>query len=197
MYLKLSGWNEERAQAWCQIASIHRKNKDNKEAMQCYLQAIEEDPESREAYIAIAEMYLLEEKFEKAITWSEIGMQRPDKESMTIQNPLSVTYRPLLIYAEAQFNLGNIDKALQAVKKAQTYRNDDLTKQMYENFNKIKGHQLAAQAIVDIAKFLEVEGEADKSKLLFDLKYSFHISHPVPFSRSFKKILYISMIKCV
>jgi glycosyltransferase involved in cell wall biosynthesis len=136
--------------------------------MDSYLRAIKEDPNNREPYIAIAEMYYMDQKFEKALTWVEMGMQRPEKESMTVQNPLAVTYRPLLIYAECQFNLGKIDEALNAAKKAQKYRNDDLVKQMIETFNKIKGHQLAARAIADVAKFLELEGEKNKARLIFD-----------------------------
>lgn len=168
MYLKLSGWDEERSQAWCQIAQIYRKQERQSEAMDAYLNAIKEDPDNREPYTSIAEMYYLDEKFEKAVTWVEMGMQRPEKESMTVQNPLNVTYRPLLIYAEAQFHLGKIDQAIKAVKKAQAIRNDELVKEMYETFNKVKGHQLAAQAIADVARFLDLEGEKKKAKKMFN-----------------------------
>lgn len=168
LYLKLSGWPQERAQALCQLASLSRKSDNNKEATDYYLQAIKEDPDNREPYISIAEMYLLDQKFDKAVTWAEMGMQRPESDSMTVQNPLSVSYRPLLIYAEAQFNLGKIDAALNATKKAQQIRNDDLTKQMYETYNTVKGHQLVANAFVDLARYLDAHNEKDKAKLLFD-----------------------------
>lgn len=169
MYLKLSGWNEERAQAWCQIASIHRRNKDDAKAIDAYLQAIKEDPNNRDPYTSIAEMYLLDSKFEKAATWAEMALQRPDTETMTVQNPLNITYRPLLVYAEAQFNLGKIDNAINAAKKAQKYRNDDLTKQMLETYNTVKGHQLVANAIVDLGRYLDLNDEKDKAAELFNI----------------------------
>lgn len=168
LYVTFSGWDEERSQAWCQIGSIKRKQEKDKEAKDAYLQAILENPDNKEPYIALAEMYYLAGLFEKAVLWVEMALQRPDKNSTTIQNPLQTTYRPLLIYAESMFNLGKIDQAINAAKKAQKYRNDDLTKEMLATFMKVKGHQLAAQSIADLAKFLELEGETEKSKMLLD-----------------------------
>jgi glycosyltransferase involved in cell wall biosynthesis len=167
LYLQLSGWREERSQAWHQIGNIRRKLGLDGSAKEAYLKAILEDPYNKDPFVSIGEMYYLDQKFEEAVTWIEMALQRPDRKTTVVQNPLNYTYKPLLIYAESQFNLGNIQQAINAAEKANKIRNDELTNEMIKTFKKVQGHQLAAQAFVDLARFLELEGEKDKAKKMF------------------------------
>lgn len=167
-YVTFSGWGEERALAWISIGNINQKLDNKNEAINSYLQSIKEDEDNPTAYIEIAQLYYLENKFEKSLKWVEMGMSKPPVKTMHVHSPLLVTYRPLLIYAECQFNLGKFDEAINALKKAQTYRNDDLVKQMLENVLDVKGHQLAAQSIVDLLKFMEKENETEKIEHLLN-----------------------------
>lgn len=161
-YVTFSGWAEERALAYISIGNIEQKLENSNAAIDAYLQAIKEHEDNPEPYICIAQLYYLENKFEKALKWVEMGMAKPPLETMHVSNPLQVTYRPLLIYAECQFNLGKFDEAINALKKAQTYRDDELVKEMLKAVSNVKGHQLAAQSIVDLLVFMEKEGETDK-----------------------------------
>lgn len=168
LYVKMSGWDEERAQAYCQIAAIKRAQDQDTEAQNYYLQAIKEDPESSDAYTSLAEMYLMAQDYKKTLIWVEKALALPAKETMTIKNPLNTSYRPLLIYAEASFQLGKIDQAINAVKKAQEFRNDELTKDLLNTYMDVKGHKLASEAFVSIVKFLDKEGESSKALTLLE-----------------------------
>lgn len=168
LYLTISGWDQERSQAWCQVASIKRKLDKPREAMDAYLQAILEDEDNREPYVCLGEMYYQDSKWDKAIKWLEMALRRKRRKTTTISNPLQVTYRPLVYLADSYFNLGKIDEAIRAMNEARKYKQDNITAEMLDTYKKVKGHQLAAQTIVDLAKFLELEGETNKSKILLD-----------------------------
>ena len=179
-YVTFSGWAEERAKAFIALGRIEEKLENNPRAIDLYLQAIKEDPDNPEAYINIAYIYYLANNFQQALTWVEMGMARPDKESMTVHNPLMVTYRPLLIYAECQMNLGKFDEAINAIKKAQTYKDDQLVREMLDSVINIKGHQLAAQAILDLLRFMEKEGDTGKiAKFLDDCIPQSLVDNPI------------------
>lgn len=162
LYVTMSGWDEERSQAYCQMARILYSQDKKDEAINCYIMAIKENPDNVDAYCGMAETYLVDEKFSRALNWAEKALSIVPKETMTVMNPLATTYRPLLIFAEASFNEGKIEQAINAVKKAKSIRDDELTSNMLETFREVQGHKLAAQAFSDIIRFMEHEKEDAK-----------------------------------
>lgn len=168
LYLQLSGWDQERSQAWCMIGGIYKKLDKEKEAKDAYLQAIIEDEDNKQPYASIAEIYYNNKKYEKAIKWVELCLRRPERKTTVVTNPLQVTYLPLIIYADSKFNLGEIPEAIKYAEAAYKIRPDKLTKEMLETYKKVNGHQLAATAIADLAKFLEVTGEKSKARILLN-----------------------------
>jgi glycosyltransferase involved in cell wall biosynthesis len=166
MYLKLSGWDEERCMARCQLAEIAFDNNDDPGAIAEYMQAIIERPDFPTPYIGLGKVYMNAEKYNRAIQYLEMALVKPEPKTSMVMNPLDYTYRPWLLLAECKFREGSVDDAIAACKKALTYRDDDLTRGFLDTYNKLKGHKLAAEAFTGLAQFLELMGEPEKVRTL-------------------------------
>lgn len=168
MYLKLSGWDEERSVAWCNLAEIHLAHERDPEATECYLQAIKEREDMPMPYIGLGEIYAYAGKNQKAINWLQMAISKPEPSTSMMLNPLTYTYRPLIVMAECLFNDGKINDAIAALQKAKTYSDDEGVRGMLEFYNSIKGHKLATESITGLAKFLELNNQTDKIPSLIE-----------------------------
>lgn len=167
MYLKLSGWDEERCIARCQLAEIAFEAGDDSGAIAEFMQAMVERPDFPTPYIGLGKVYMNMEKYNRAIQWLEMALSKPEPHTSMVMNPLDYTYRPWLLLAECKYREGKVDEAIYACKKALEYRDDELTRGFLETYNKLKGHKLATEAFTGLASFLELTGEPEKvSKLL-------------------------------
>lgn len=168
MYLKLSGWDEERCVAWCALAEIHLAYERDPEAIECYLQAIKEREDMPMPYIGLGEVYAYGGRNGKAINWLKMALAKPEPSTSMMINPLTYTYRPLIVLAECYFNEGQLKEAVASLKKAQTYKDDEGVRAMLEFYNKILGHKLATESVTGLAKFLAVNEQEGKIKSLID-----------------------------
>lgn len=168
MYLKLSGWDEERCMARCQLAEIAFDANDDPGAIAQFMQAIIERPDFPIPYIGLAKVYMNAEKYNRAIQYLEMALAKPEPKTSMVMNPLDYTYRPWLLLAECKYREGAVDDAIACCKKALTYRDDELTRGFLETYNKLKGHKLATEAFTGLAAFLELTGESDKVPKLLE-----------------------------
>lgn len=168
MYLKLSGWDEERSVAWCNLAEIHLAWDHDSEAADCYLQAIKEREDMPLPYIGLGEIAAYAGNNQKAINWLDMALAKPEPSTSMMLNPLTYTYRPLVVMAECLFNDGRIDQAIAALKRAQAYKDDEAIKALMEFYDKIKGHKLATESVTGLARFLEVNDQKEKVPALLE-----------------------------
>lgn len=168
MYLKLSGWDQERCVARCQLAEMAFDNNDDPGAIAEYMQAIIERPDFPTPYIGLAKVYMNSEKYDRAVQYLEMALAKPEPKTSMVMNPLDYTYRPWLMLAECKYRQGQVDDAIAACKKALTYRDDELTRGFLETYNKLKGHKLATEAFTGLATFLELTGEPEKVSALLE-----------------------------
>lgn len=168
MYLKLSGWDEERSVAWCALAEIHLAHNRDPEATECYLQAIKEREDMPLPYIGLGEIYAFAGKNGKAINWLKMALDKPEPSTSMMINPLVYTYRPLIVMAECLFNEGKINEALDTLKRAQKYKDDEGVRGMMEFYNTVKGHKLATESVTSLARYLQVNGQEDKIPKLIE-----------------------------
>lgn len=168
MYLKLSGWDEERCMAWCSLAEIHLAHNRDPEAIECYLQAIKEREDMPVPYIGLGEIYAYAGKNGKAVNWLKMALSKPEPSTSMLINPLLYTYRPLIVMAECQFSEGQINEALANLHKAKAYKDDEGVRGLIEFYSQIKGHKLATESVTGLARFLEINNQEAKIPSLIE-----------------------------
>lgn len=111
-HIELSGWDEDRFQSWCQLADVHRLQKDFKQAIACGFEALAERPDYPDAYLALGWVYFDQEQWTKAIEWFEQGLRKPTPKTFIVYDPSSFTWRPALALSYAYWNIGEFEKAM-------------------------------------------------------------------------------------
>lgn len=168
MYLKLSGWDEERCMAWCALAEIHLAYERDADATDCYFHAIKEREDMPLPYIGLGEIYAVAGNYQKAINWLDMALSKPEPSTNMVISPLMYTYRPLVVMAECLFAEGKLDKAISALKQAQSYNDDEPIQALLKFYNTVKGHKLATESVTGLAKFLELNNQKDKVASLIE-----------------------------
>lgn len=168
LYLKLSGWDEERAMACIQMAEIAFDRGDDTQAIAHFMQSMRERPDFPNAYVGLGKVYLQLDKPQQALEWIEMGLAKQVPETSMVINPLEYTYKPWMLAAEALFRQGKLKDAVTAAEKAQGYLNNEATEKMVTHYKQVLGHKLATEAYASAAAFLEREGEPEKILPLLD-----------------------------
>jgi len=111
-HIALSGWDEDRHLSWCQLADLHRLQKDYKQAIACGFEALAERPDLPDGYLAIFWAYFDDGKWSKAIEWCEQGISKPTPKNFMVTDPSAYTWRPALALSYAYWNIGEFEKAM-------------------------------------------------------------------------------------
>ena len=110
----------ERYQALCYAAKAMREMSDN-QAVDTAFMAIELFPNLKDAYLELAQSYLLAGEYEKTLHWIYISDRKEiivEPPNVIFVNPLDYTFNKFNMQTECYIRLGNFDKALECVKKA-------------------------------------------------------------------------------
>jgi len=111
-HIELSGWDEDRYLSWCQLADVHRLQKDYTQAIACGFEALAERPDYPDAYLALFWVYFDQEQWLKAIEWCEQGLKKPTPKTFIVTDPSSYTWRPAVALSYAYWNIGEFEKAM-------------------------------------------------------------------------------------
>lgn len=120
-HISSSGWDEDRYLSWCQLSDVFRREKNIKEAIACAFEALQEKPEYPEAYFKLHDAYFEEGKWRKALDWSTMGFTKEIPKSFMMTDPSSYTWVPLLSTSFCLFQLGEMEKAISVLEKAERY----------------------------------------------------------------------------
>lgn len=123
-------------------------------------------PEYPMAYWLLAQYEADQEEWDKALEWVKVSMSKPDPTTMTIFDPTS-RERAVMIAAQAEFMLGNHNRAFQWLKKAPQNKT---AKDLYEHFRTEADIETFYTLIPQIRSFFESD-EALFDALNADIKY--------------------------
>jgi glycosyltransferase involved in cell wall biosynthesis len=154
-YLKLSGWDEERAQAHVWLGRLYRDAKeDTTKAVDHFLHAISENPKEASAYVEMGSIEMANQRWPKAIHWLEMAVVKKEKGSTLVSNPMEKTYRAYMMLAECHLNLGgdNINTALKFCELAKNLRPDEFTTNYYELLKRLINEKNMVNSFVNAAK---------------------------------------------
>lgn len=141
-YLAMSGWAEERAQAWVYLGDVYKFSGDIPKARGCYTRALAENPNDPMPYVELGELDMTDQLWEKAIVWLKMAVEKKIDHTVAVMRPLEGTYRAYKALAEANVQLGaaGIKEAAKWIAKALELRPTDpellQAKEMIEHLDK-------------------------------------------------------------
>lgn len=116
-YVEHSGWDEERAMAWNYLGEIYLQNDMLDDAIDAYLQAVKERPEFPGFYINLGLTYGKKEDWERAIFFTQWGLQMNAPKTAMITTPKDEKVRALETIYFACLKTGKLDEAVVAAEK--------------------------------------------------------------------------------
>lgn len=117
-YVELSGWDEEKYVTQLRIAAQERAWGHVDDALNAALMALKTLPHWPHAYFSLAETYYFEQDWPKVVHWIEIGKSLPIPQATYPNNPLDVTYRWIIHYTNALYQVGRLRDALDWTERA-------------------------------------------------------------------------------
>jgi tetratricopeptide (TPR) repeat protein len=167
-YLKVSGWSQEKANAWEYKGLIAQKlNKPKEEALKYFLMANTEYPKNHTVNLRIANIYMEMGDNELATHYLDLveKVLGEHKSQATIGNPLEIKVLfTTLKYLQAMHKK-NIDEAVEWAKKRHEVNPDNLMDVAIAEQNK----QLVARGFYNFALYLLNSGKNDEVLRLLQL----------------------------
>lgn len=162
-YTRVSGWDEQRYDAWSKIADCMILLDEHDKAINACLEAIKITPAWPDAYFKIGDIYLALDQPQRAISWLKNGLNKPPPQTLEIIDPTLYTYRPLVSLALAHFTLAKIDLAYKFITEASKFKPKS---PIYENaFETVSRAYLEEKMIKSaslLGKFVEKKGNLKK-----------------------------------
>lgn len=164
-YLKVSGWAEERSQAWVYLGDIYKTSGDINSARGCYMRALAENNKDPAPYVELGELEMEDQLWLKAIAWLEQATRVKTDLTVTVGRPMESKYRTYKALAECMTNLGpkHYQEALKYVTKAIKLRPYDPELQDARDKIKVLQHEADLnEAVIKVVNELKDEEEQDK-----------------------------------
>lgn len=114
-YLTLSGWAEERSQAYVYLGMIYDAMQDIDKARGCYMRAVAESPNDPNPYVELGELEMRDRLWQKAVYWLEMAVAKKVDPMASVYRPMDSTYRAYKALSQAHANIGG--KSLQKAQK--------------------------------------------------------------------------------
>lgn len=167
-YVKLSGWDQERAQAYCHLGRIANRQDRLMDAKLNFLLATGEAPDDPEAFVELGQLESELNNLEKALVWLNIALNTKDKPTTLVRNPQSVAYRANLLAAEACLTLGgsHIEEALGYAENAYKAKpKDKFTKDMVSRIKHLISKKKQLKGIIEKVKVANGDKKATRAIL--------------------------------
>lgn len=165
-YLKLSGWAEERSQAWVYLGMIYDAIGDLDKARGCYLHALAENPNDPNPYVELGELEIKDNLFDKAVYWLEMAVSKKQELTSMVLRPMDSTYRAYKLLSQAYVNTGakGLNKAQKWLTEARKLRPfDPELEEAQEVLDEVKKTRDLTRATHKI--LVELKDEKDNKKI--------------------------------
>jgi glycosyltransferase involved in cell wall biosynthesis len=156
-YLQMSGYAEERSQAWVHIGNMYFNEGDGEQARGCYIHAVTENPKDAVPCVELAKLEMTDQLWDKAIEWLNMALAKKEDPMSTTVFSTETRYRTYMYLADCYMSQGGkgINKAKKYALKALEMRPDDATRDYYDHTVKISDHIKQAEGVVLTLKELE------------------------------------------
>lgn len=124
-YLKHSGWDEERAMAWNYLGEIYLRKDMLDDAIEAYMEAIKERPEFPTWYINLGVVYGKKEDWQRAIFFTQMGLQMNQPQTAMVTTPTDDKARALEVIYLACVKTDKLEEAMVAAEKLTRFFPED------------------------------------------------------------------------
>jgi glycosyltransferase involved in cell wall biosynthesis len=168
-YLKLSGWDQERAAAHTKLGRLFLEENNHLKAKEHFMLAIGEDPNYPEPRVEMGSLELEMKQYHKARKWLEEVEKIETSLSTLERNPMTSTFRTYLLLADVYLCLGGpyLEKALEYAKRAAKYKKKDKNlKQYVKVVQQVVDEKKLLESTLSVVKALKKNKELEKVKSL-------------------------------
>lgn len=154
-YLRKSGWQEERAQAWEYLSMIHRERGEYNKAIQCLHEALIEFPKFPSIYIQLAITYVNLKQWDRALHWLTLAGQVDIPQTTLVVNPKDYKLMMLEAYFHVYLNTGRLDETIKVAQGLVDLLPNDANKQKLAEVLDLKKRNDVAHWMVKLADHLK------------------------------------------
>lgn len=170
-YIKVSGWDEEKHRAWCNIALMRLRNDNPSGAISACMAALQLLPEWPEPYLTIAQTYYIMEDYGKCLSWLKIGLAKPEPDTIMITAP-SKRVIAMLTGAMSELYLGHINDAFDLyMMAAKTSPDNEEVKKYGQFIEQAYYENKAIESAIELSEY-EAQAGGNVQKLLSSLPSS-------------------------
>ena len=165
-YLVMSGWAEERGQAYEYMSMIYREEGNHQKAIDCLLNALKEDPKFTSLYIQLALCYVVLQDWEKAFHWVKLAGNVEIPKTTLVINPRD--YKTMMLEAlfHIYLNTGKLEECLKVITDLNELLPNDLNEKRVKDVQDLKNRNDLAHHIVKLAHHLNQTNQTTQLEYL-------------------------------
>jgi len=168
LYITMSGWDEEVAQAHVWLGRMKRDQGDILSAHSHFLEALWQNPKEISAQVELGATEMELKHWSKAIVWLEQAVVMKPSPTAIVTNPMERTYKAYMLLAQCHLQMGasNIDTALKFANLAHKLRPDATTTEFRDMLQSIVKEKNTVQSFINAVKQIDaVKAERAYAKL--------------------------------
>lgn len=166
-YLKMSGWAEERAQAYEYLAEMFRSQKEYNKAIKAGHNALIETAKFPTTYLSLALSNLCLGRYDEAMHWVQLAGKVPMPQTTLVINPRDMISRTLEIIFNVGLKTNQLDQAWAAVSELhKIFPQDENILNQYRQLTMMRDQRENTKTYVNLARHLMKVGDTAKLKLL-------------------------------
>ena len=163
----MSGWREERAQAWEYLAEIYRAQGQHNNSVKALHNALIEYPEFQSTYLSLAISYMIKEEPDTARFWAILASKIPPSKTTLVSNPRDIKSRAYEVIYNAGLKTNRIDEAWAACEKLkELYPNDPGIEEQWKFINETREIRDQLKNYSSTLNYLAKTGQQDKLRPL-------------------------------
>ena len=164
---KMSGWTEERSQAWEYMGEMYRARGQHNNSIKCLHNALIEYPQFPSTYYALALSHLCKQDYDNARFWIMMGSKVPMSKTTLVSNPRDYEARAYEVLYEVGINTNRLDEAWGSINRLrELFPSEERYKEAWQRINDIRKEKELTVKFVELVKHLNASGEAQKIKAL-------------------------------
>lgn len=164
---KMSGWKQERSQAWEYLGEIYRERRHFNNAIKALHNSLIEYPQFPSTYFALAIVYMLKEEYDTARFWAIMGSKVPPSKSTLVSNPRDLEARAYEVIYNSGIKTNRIDEAWEACKRlVEIFPDQPRIKEQWNFINETKEIRDRLKDYSKLASYLNRTGQSSKIRAL-------------------------------
>lgn len=161
-YIEMSGWAEERSQAYEYLSMIYREREEFDNAIDALLKCFKEDPKFTSIYIQLALCYVMTKDWEKAMHWVKLAGQVDIPKTTLVVNPKDYKVMILEALFHIYLNTGKLEECQKVAEGLNEMLPNDLNAARVKDLTDLRHRNDLAHWIVKLAHHLNQTGQTQQ-----------------------------------